>query len=273
MTDEVERGEALRRLARLEVVATLDGEANTTVRTTTFTGADGAALPMDLHLPAHAAGRRPPVVVFATGFPDPDGRMRAFGPVTSWARLLAAAGTAAIVYGTREPGEDVRALLETIRRNGATLGVNGERIALFASSGHGPVALSAAAQARQLAGAALLYPYTLDLDGGEAVARAAKQFGFVPGRDGISVRDLEATPLLFVRAGRDEMPRLNETLDALVTRLVAGNTPVTLVNHASGIHGFDLHDRSQPTLQVLEFVVGFLVRHLGLPAPVLTLRA
>ena len=49
-------------------------------------------------------------------------------------------------------------------------------------------------------------------------------------------------PLFVARAGRDEMPRLNETLDAFLTKAVARNLPITFANHPTGPHAFDLFD-------------------------------
>ena len=91
----------------------------------------------------------------------------------------------------------------TSRRTCRRLGIDGARVGICASSGHAPLALSALMRRRELKCAALLYPYTLDLDGGTGVADAAKMFRFVNPATGKTVEDLPAgTPLFIAKAGK-----------------------------------------------------------------------
>jgi len=76
------------------------------------------------------------------GYPDPGFRMRSFGPLTSWARLLAASGMAAVVYGCETPERDARAVLRRVRDDAGDLGLDPGRVGLFAASGNAPVGLS-----------------------------------------------------------------------------------------------------------------------------------
>ena len=69
-----------------------------------FRGGDGTALALDLYHPPAAARRtgRAPLVLIIAGYPDPGfqrfvGRsFKDIGSTTSWARLIAASGMAAI---------------------------------------------------------------------------------------------------------------------------------------------------------------------------------
>src|SRR5205823_5602571 len=138
-----------------------------------------------------------------------------------------------------ECAENIHAVMKHLRANADALQLDPQRIGLWATSASGTVALSALMRDRTLKCAALLCPWTMDLDGSTVVAENAKQYLFVDACAGKSVDDLpEDVPLLFVRAGREQFPGVNDTLDKVVGRAVARNLPVTVVNHATGSHSF-----------------------------------
>lgn len=232
------------------------------------TGAAGA-LTFDLYEPPERApGGLLPVVVLVAGYPDLGvvqrlGRgFKEMGSSTSWGRLLAASGMAAIAYANQEPEADLHRLLRHLGDHAAELGLDPGRIGLWAASGNVPLALSALmdGEARQPLRAALLaYGYMLDLDGTTHVADAAKMFGFVHPAQGKTVADLSPQiPLLLVRAGQDQIPHLNETIDRFVARALAANLPLTLVNHPTGPHAFDLFEEGEGARQVIRQMLEFL---------------
>jgi len=219
---------------------------------------------MDIYYPRRDADPRTPVVVAAFGYPDPDGEIRQFGPFTSWAQLIAASGMAMVLYGSEAPADDIHAVLRHLREHANVLDLDIARIGLFSSSGNVPVALSTLMRDRDLRSAALLCGYTMDADDATAVADMSKQYGFVDACAGKSVDDLPTgVPLLVVRAGRDQAPGLNDALDKVVTRAIARNLPLTLVNHANGAHSFDCDEDSPIAREVVRQVLAFLAFHLN----------
>ncbi|HVZ20954.1 MAG TPA: hypothetical protein VG871_07825 [Vicinamibacterales bacterium] len=260
MSEQQDRDAALREIAKKQVVYRIAGMDALPVRRDIQYH---ASLPMDVYYPPEPRGARVPATVIAFGFPDPEGRIRMFGPITSWARLIAASGSAAVVLGTASPADDLLEALGYLRANAASLGLDERRIGLFATSGNAPVALATLMNDRTLACAALLYGYTLDLDGTTAVADAARQFGFANASAERSLDDLPPTvPLLFVRAGRDQFQGLNAALDRVVSAALARNLPVALVNHPTGAHGFDLDEDTPASRRVIGDVLAFLRGHL-----------
>jgi hypothetical protein len=236
---------------------------------------DGGALKMDVYLPRGSEeGARAPAVVIVAGFPDAGfeakvgRRFKETGSSVSWGRLLAASGVAAVAYTNREPSKDVHALLRHLRRDAGALGLDAGRLGLWASSGNVPVALSVlmseggerlTSEGGRLKCAALFYGYTLDAGGAHAVEEASRAWGFANPCAGRSARDLPArTPQFVVRAGRDEMPGLNEALDRFASEALALNLPVTFVNHAEGPHAFDLFDEGETTREVIRQALAFL---------------
>ena len=230
---------------------------------------DGGTLTMDLYHPGGAKkGELRPAVVSVLGYPDPGmerlfgRRFKDWGWSTSWARLVASAGLVAVTYSNREPLADLRALLRQIRENGSAHGIDASRIGLLACSGHGPLALSALMsdpEAAALRCAALLYPFTLDLDGFTSIEDAARTFRFSNPSAGRSVNDLPTrTPIFLARAGQDQMPGLNESLDRFLAHALRRNLPVTLMNHAEAPHAFDLDHDSGTTRDIIRAALGFL---------------
>jgi hypothetical protein len=74
-------------------------------------------------------------------------------------------------------------------------------------------------------------------------------------------------PMLIVRAGRDEIPTLNNALDRFVTRALAANAPITVMNHPTGGHGFDSFDNKgdeEHSKQIIRDSIEFMKTHLGL---------
>ena len=233
---------------------------------------DAGPLTMDIYYPPDAGSGAPiPAAVIVLGFSDVG--YEAFVGCTfkeaefcvDWARLMAASGIAAITYTNREPIADVHALLAYVRRNAAALGIDENRIGIHASSGNGPLALSVLMQdgTDSLKCAVLFCPYTLDLDGSTGVAEATKQWRFVNPNAGKSLEDLpQHLPLFIARAGRDEMPHLNDALDRFVANALACNLPMTLANHRTGPHAFDVLDDSETSREVIRQILAFMRFHL-----------
>lgn len=244
-------------IAMKRVLYSLPGVEAVTVRREEIGG-----LAVSLYYPPEFEGILPAVVIVA-GYPDAGFRkvvgcsFQEMGSVVSWAELIAASGMVAVTYAYRDPAADLRLLLAHLRRNAAELRIDENRIALWASSGNAPLALSAMMETR-VACAALSYPYTLDLDG-TFVADTGKQFGFMA--PAVDIDELpNDVPLLLVRAGKDEMPHLNETLDRFIAAALTRNLPVTVVNHPNAPHAFDLFLDSEETRKVIRQTLEFLGR-------------
>jgi len=233
------------------------------------------ALTFDLYSPPGSdTGERRPAVLFVFGYPDPGYekvlgcKPKEMGQTVSWARLVAASGLVAVTPTSRRPATDLAALLDHLRHNAASLGIDGSRIGLWACSGNVPMALALLMSQQRAAFrcAALCYGFMLDLGGSTAVAEAAARFGFANPCAGRSAADLPAElPFFVARAGQDEMPGLNETIDRFLAEALAHNLPVTFLNHPSAPHAFDLFDDSETSREVVRQLLAFLRFHLDRP--------
>jgi hypothetical protein len=93
-------------------------------------------------------------------------RLKEMGQYISWGRLTAASGLVAITYETREPTVDIHELLAYVRQNVSSLGVDENRIGIWACSGNVPMALSVLMQETSdgLKCAVLYYGFMLDCE-------------------------------------------------------------------------------------------------------------
>src|SRR5690349_16031636 len=142
------------------------------------------------------------------------------------AQLIAASGMTAVTHSNRAPEPDGIALMKQ-------LGAQYRKVGLWATSGHGPVALLIASHATC---AVLNNPMTRD---------------FCP-----------ETPLFVIRAGKDETPGLNADLDAFVARALAENKPITLANSPQAPHSYELSVDAPETRRILQQGLDFLKSHL-----------
>lgn len=258
-------------MAMKRVVYEISGMEAAPVRRDVEYSRDAAgALTMDLYYPARTATASPatalPAIVFVVGFPDAGFQTRLgcrfmdMASSVSWAQLMAASGIVAVTYTSRQPAADVHAVLDYVRRNAGPLGVDGNSIGLFASSGHGPLALSVLmGDARAYLKCAILcYPYTLDVNGASGVGEAARTWGFANPCAGRRVEELQRDiPMLIARAGGDEMPGLNDALDRFIAKALACNLPVTVVNEPGAVHAFDLLQDSDASRGIVERILAF----------------
>ncbi|MFN7931235.1 MAG: alpha/beta hydrolase [Blastocatellia bacterium] len=229
---------------------------------------------LDIYLPPQAApDARLPAVVFVSGYRDVGMqkmlgcKLKEMASYVSWAQLVAASGMVAVTYTNSDPAADVYAVLRYVQEHAATLGIDESRLGVWACSGNVPNALSILLQDRinALRCAVLYYGLMLDLDSTPHVADAAKMFGFVNPNAGKTVADLPPNlPLFVVRAGQDEMPHLNETIDLFLAHAVAANLPVNFLNHPAAPHFFDAIDDSETTRTIIRQTLAFLRFHLGM---------
>ncbi len=231
---------------------------------------DAGMLTLDLYAPPDRSALAPlPAVVIVAGYPDAGFqkhvgcRFKEMGSTSSWGQLLAASGIAAIAYANREPVADAQALLEFLHENAGSLGIDAARIGLWSSSGNSPLALAMLMGGPRIQCATFCYGYMLDPDGAEIVAPMSRAFGFVNPCAGRTVEDLPPdVPLFLARAGRDQTPRLNETLDAFVSAALGSNLPITFANLPGAPHAFDLLQDDDASRAVIRQILAFLQHHL-----------
>jgi hypothetical protein len=248
-----------------------------TVRRDIAYGPPDAGLNMDIYYPPGHIGDGPwPAVIIVAGFP---GTMeprpttltyKEIGWTVSMCQLIAASGMAAIAYTTRDPVADLQPLLDRVHGGAGSLGIDPARLGVVAVSGNVPTALTTIMRDAGPTPACAVFGCgcLLDLDGATDVADAARQFGFANPCAGRTLADLRRdVPLLITRAGRDQFPAMNASIDRFIRHALVENLPITVVNHAEGPHAFDLFDDSRTSRDIVRLTLRFLRQHLVAESP------
>ena len=262
------RNPPLEEMIRMRVVLSVPGMDGVAVRRDlVYKVADGQPLQMDVYSPPGPARPRP-VVLLVHGGPIPRTGAKNMGVFVSYGELLAASGFVAVAFDHRflaadrltDAGADVADLVTHVRSNAGTLGIDPERIALWAFSGGGPFL---AAPLRERPGwlrAVVAYYAALDLQ----QPRPAPTAGSAPScarpsrRSAPSVRTrASAPPCLVARAGLDH-PWLNGGIDRFVHAALSKGAMLDLMNHPEGRHGFDILDDDARSKQIIRRTLDFL---------------
>ncbi len=228
-------------------------------------GADDSLL-MDVYYP-EARQELLPAVILVTGFPDP-GYQQKMGMkqrevmwYVSWAKLLAASGIIAITYTNTDPGKDVSSLFAYLREQGTGLGIDSDALGIMSMSANASNALAVLLREPSVQCGALLYGYTMDLGDSTYVADAQKVFGFsMPDRDMDGFPD--TVPLLIARAGNEENPGLNESIDLFVEEASKRDAPVSVLHYEEGSHCFDILDESLDSIAAVKKILQFMQSNL-----------
>jgi dienelactone hydrolase len=193
-------------------------------------------LRMDVYRPSGVGARVGPALIFFNRATGAD-RSQAF--YEAWARAAASRGVVAVLPDLRDGTQaaDFQALMTHLAARGAQVGVDPDAVAVYAGSGNVYTALPIVEDPKQT-----------------AIKAAVMYYGTAPIAE--FRRDL---PLLYVRAGLDR-PDVNRNITALASLAVSQNAPVTLLNHASGYHAFEMFNDDDATRDVMEQTIAF-VRH------------
>ena len=108
-----------------------------------------SSLKMDIYYPPKFDFKRKiPAIVFVFGYTN-EGQLktakhqlRKWSPYTSWCKVVAATGMAAVVYETVYPESDLKSLMNYIKANTDKLNIDDSRIGAFSCSANTPVALA-----------------------------------------------------------------------------------------------------------------------------------
>ena len=263
-------------LAKMPVVYSVPGMDRVVVRPDLkYTGAGGPHLLLDAYLPPRLRrGERRPAVLFIHGSVPPGSRPKDMGVFKSWGRLAAAHGMVGVTFTHRlgfpqprleDAAADVRAAIEYLRANAASLNIDGGRLCLAAYSGGGPL-LSIAMRERPpyvrclVAFYAFLDIQQSDMHRPHEPPEALKSFSPITYLSGDSA---ELLPMFVARAGLDEVPALNDSIDRFAREALGRNAPVTLFNHPRGPHAFDILTDDDRSREIIRAALDFMRTHLG----------
>lgn len=198
-------------------------------------------LKLDLYRPSEVDVL--PVVIFVNGVALR--ALKEWGQYTSWPRLVATRGIAAITYQTVSGDSaeaETEALLKYVKEHAAALKIDPSRIALWSCSANVRVATS------------LLAKHPKD-----AFRAAAFYYGIM------STPPSHAEVPVFIARANLDMPMINDSIDRWSAEAVALDVPVSLVTYPQGLHGFDVRQDTAESRDIIRQTLDFLQFHLTNP--------
>lgn len=231
------------------------------------------ALRMDIYYPPGLdEDSELPAVIFVFGYTDSrmlemlDSRLKDTGQYASWGRLLAASEIVGIAYETVDPHSDIKELIDYVHRNAISLQIDPDRLGLWSCSGNVPTTLSVLMDESMdyIRCAVLYYGFMLDWCDSRKVSENAGKVGFEYPCETRTVEDLAKNiPLLVVKAGQDQTPDLNESIEQFLIEARRLNLPVDFVEHKQGQHAFDILDNTETSRNIIQQTITFLLSHLA----------
>ena len=262
------RNPPLAEMIRMRVVLEVPGmDAVNVRRDLAYKTADGQPLHMDVYSPPGPARPRPAVILIHGG-PIPRTGAKSMAMFVSYGELLAASGLVAITFDHRflaagritDAAGDVADLVAHVRKSAASLGVDGDRLALWAFSGGGPFLARSLRERPKWLRAIVAFYAVLDLqqpapgDDSAISTELRRTLSAVDAR-GQSARS--APPMLVARAGLDN-PWLNGTIDRFIAKGLNGGAALDVLNHPDGRHSFDILDNDVRSKQIIRRTIEFL---------------
>jgi acetyl esterase/lipase len=239
-----------------------------------YAKADDPNILMDVYLPPNLAkAEKRPAVIFIHGGAKPEWTAKDWGVYKTWGRLVAASGCVGVTFTHRleyqsksleNAAQDVRDAITYVRANADKLNTDKDRICLIAYSAGGPM-LSLAMRGdtpfvRCLVG---FYAF-MDIRQSDyqKIEKPETVMEFSP----ITYLRKNANkipPIFIARAGRDQIPTMNDSIDRFISEALAENIPLNFANHPQGVHGFDNQNDDERSREIIREAIEFIKIHLS----------
>jgi acetyl esterase/lipase len=239
-----------------------------------YAAAKDARLLMDIYLPPGLkAGERRPVVMYVHGGTGSGTRPKDWGIYRSWGRLAAASGFIAVTFTHRlgypkpmleEAGQDVGDAIGYVRANAARLQADPDRMCLAAYSAGGPLLTLGLDEKRPYVRCLIAFYAFLDIQQSNPHRdnEPAERVRAYSMTEHLGEPRAKSIPMFIARAGRDEIPTMNDSIDRFIARAIRENANVVVWNHPEGVHGFDNQNDDARSREIIAAALDFMKAHL-----------
>jgi acetyl esterase/lipase len=267
---------SMREIVNMPVVYRVPGMDKVIVKSNLkYTTANDPNLLMDVYLPPGLAkGERRPAVVFIHGGAGAQFKPKDWGIYKSWGRLIAASGMVAVTFTHRlgypkpllaEASSDVTAAINYIRANADSLNIDRERLCLAAYSAGGPMLSLGMRDHPEYVRCLVAFYAFLDIQQSEShranetpeMVKAFSPITYLANDTG------KLAPMFIARAGLDEVPAMNDSIDRFIREAISKNASIIVANHPQGVHGFDNQTDDERSREIIRSAIDFMKLHLG----------
>jgi len=239
-----------------------------------YTRSDDPNILMDVYLPPDLArAEKRPVVIFIHGGAKPEWTAKDWGIYKTWGQLIAASGFVGVTFTHRleypsksleNAAQDVRAAITYVRANADKLQADKDRICLIAFSAGGPM-LSLAMRGNTPFVRCLVGFYAF-MDIRQSDFQKTETPETVKAFSPITYLEKDANkipPMFIARAGRDEVPTMNNSIDRFINQAISKNITLNFANHPQGVHGFDNQNDGERSREIIREAIEFIKTHLN----------
>jgi dienelactone hydrolase len=208
-----------------------------------------------------------PAIVIIYGYTN-NGQIKAMGKqfrssswYISWCKIIAASGIAAVNYETVDPENDLISLLNYINSSRDNLQIDNNNIGAYTCSANAPTAIANILNSSNswFKCAVVYYGFflTKDFKSLPQIDSLSQNMGFMTPRLSEPASWKKDVPIMIVRAGKDNVPFINQSLKYFYDDAIIQNLPVTLINYPDGYHGFDANNNNETTRIIIRSTLDF----------------
>ena len=239
-----------------------------------YTKSNDPNILMDVYVPADVAQtEKRPVVIFIHGGAKAEYTPKDWGIYKTWGRLIAASGFVGVTFTHRleypnksleNAAQDVTAAINYVRANADEYNADRDRVCLIAFSAGGPM-LSIGMRGDTPFVRCLIGFYAF-MDIKQSDYRKTETTESLRAFSPITYLEKDASkipPMFIGRAGHDEVPTMDDSIDRFANEALTKNIALTFMNHPQGVHGFDNQNDDERSREIIRSAIAFMRVHLS----------
>lgn len=224
----------------------------------------------DVYSPVDRSERKTPTVVLVHG-DAPMNNIKDIGQYVSLGSIIAATGMAAVTFNHRtiltgasisDVCNDIKELIIYIRNNSNELNIDAKNIAVWSFSGGVPFGLKVCSDLNGTYIKSIVTYYgPTDFGSLSKILNIEFDIKQMPEFSIIDSWPNEINSLFVARAGLDS-PIINDSMDQFINKALSHKLNITMCNHATGQHAFDILDDTARTREIIGMTLHFLAKNL-----------
>jgi acetyl esterase/lipase len=269
---------SMREIVMMPVVYRVAGMDKVTVKSDLkYTSVNNPNLLMDVYTPPNLEkNERRPAVIFIHGGAGAEYTAKDWGIYTSWGRLIGASDLIGVTFTHRlsatktsleDSASDLAAAITYVRTNADSLNIDKDRICLAAYSAGGVLLTAAMRDKPEYVRCLVNFYAFMDIQQSGNLFTPIESKETLQNFSPINYLANDAdkiAPLFIARAGRDQVPTMNDSIDRFIREAISKNLSLSLINHPTGVHGFDNQNDDDRSREIIHSAIAFMKWHLGL---------